>query len=347
MKLSRRGFLPVLLLPWVSCTAVGESPSRKLEKSRLLIGHTKPVNGVAFAPDAKTLATGGSDGLILLWNPATGEERRRFPAVEGRVHSVDFSPDGKVLVSGSSDCIIRLWDVAAGKELHQIHAHPSPVPSAELQVQFSGDGKLLASQGPSWTTCLWDPTTGRRLRRWRASDLNPVPHPNTSLALSPDGTLLASGNPTHDTPITLLDTATGKVHRRLALEERSWAAVALAFSPDGKTLAAGCELSRSKEVILWDAASGREFRRLSGYAGDRYLYPTDVVFTPDGKGLAMSGAGHVVRLVQSADGKELARLEGHKERITCVAFAPDGRSLAASGADGRTLVWETGDLKRR
>lgn len=352
MARSRRQFLTLLLIPWLGPSPCDVCQARERPGLLLLEGHRGSVQGCAFAPDGKTLATAGDDGTIRLWDLATGKERLRLSIEWGKFHSVAFSPDGRQLVSSSSDCWIRFWDIAAGKELHQIHGHPVPAPSTRSRIALSADGKLLASQGPDWKTCLWDATTGRRLQRWESPQLNGGAHPDTALALSPNGKVLAAGNPHTRTSLSLLDTATGKTLHKISPGEKGAATVALCFSPDSSTVAAGLELLQdlggpTKEVHLWDVASGREIRRLDGYAGERHSAPADVVFAADGKVLALSGARHTVRLVQVATGKEVGRLEGHQQPLTCVVFAPDGRLVVASGVDGRTLVWNVAELTGR
>ena len=95
------------------------------------------VNSVVFSPDGKTLASGGRDDTVRLWDVATGEEARRLTGHGVSVNSVVFSPDGKTLASGGFDGTVRLWDVATGEEARRLTGHEVAPAGKKLEIQNS------------------------------------------------------------------------------------------------------------------------------------------------------------------------------------------------------------------
>jgi WD40 repeat protein len=129
-------------------------------------------------------------------------------------------------------------------------------------------------------------------------------------------------------------------------EKKLGRVLAVAFAPDGKTLASG---SADQTVKLWEVATGKEQRTL------RHPGPVNcVVYSPDGRILATGSAPAVardektpgqLRLWDSATGKELAVLKGHTDAILCAAYSPDGKMLASGSADGGIKLWNVGAPK--
>src|SRR5262245_52655598 len=114
----------------------------------------------------------------------------------------------------------------------------------------------------------------------------------------------------------------------------------LAYSPDGRLLAAG---SDDHSVQLLSPADGRELSRLTGHAD----WVRGVAFSPDGKELATAGWDDTVRLWSVAGRKQTAQLDGHAGGAWAVAYAAVGRLLATGAGDGLVRLYQAPDESPR
>jgi RNA polymerase sigma factor (sigma-70 family) len=275
-----------------------------------------------------------------------------------------------------------------------IAAHGDPLPAGALarfgtvrfrhggtvaSVAYLGRGNIVASAGSIGRTAkddahgtirLWEAETGKELRQFQ---LRGMAH----AAVSPDGKLLAGGG-SFDGALFLCDAATGEELRRLQ-GSRGWGGnLSLAFSPDGRTLAAG-----ANDLRLWDVATGKLLHsehvgepvfqvafsldgktlgvscvdqlslRLFEVDGwkERFAFPAKhgirvFAFSPDQKTLAAEG-GREISLYESATGKRLRQFAGHQEEIHALVFSEDGKSLASAAADKTIRLWEVATGKER
>jgi WD40 repeat protein len=154
------------------------------------------------------------------------------------------------------------------------------------------------------------------------------------VAFSPDSQVLAAAGkgPT----LTLWSVPDGKVIRTLTLAGALAGFTDLAFSPDGRTLAAGGGDVRRGKVLLWDAATGREIQRLEGNPG-RVL---GLAFSPDSRLLAVSFGGNdgVVKVHDLETGKVVHTFPVGRANVTCLTFHPDGEHLAWASTDRKMKI---------
>ncbi|MCS6938528.1 MAG: PQQ-binding-like beta-propeller repeat protein [Roseiflexus sp.] len=149
------------------------------------------------------------------------------------------------------------------------------------------------------------------------------------VAYSPDGRLLAVGI---SEAVSLHDATT--LADRGTWFDHTGKITSLAWSADSALLASGA--SDDNEIRIWDAATGRVIRRLSGHTG----WIRSLAFAPSGTLLASGSTDQTVRIWDAATGQLLATLSGHTGFIGGVAFSPDGATLASASRDGSVRLWD-------
>jgi WD40 repeat protein len=309
--------------------------------------YTGEICGVAWSPEGRRLAVAGADATLRVFDPETGKELRRIKAPTW-VDSVAWTPDGKRLLStgNTPDNNVHLWDVESGKELHTFAGHQQPA----ITVAVAPDGRTAVSTGKDGT-----------LRRWNLAPAEPVVlkgHEGEvwAAAFSPDGKLLATAGA--DRTVRLWDVSGDRKRPGYGKPVRTLGGAALgllsvAFSPDGKRVAAGegdLFLPQPGAVRVWDVDGGEPTATLRGHTGAVRA----VAFAPDGKRLASGGTDATVRLWDLSDGSAKGVWHGHKTAVTGLAFDRDGGLLASSGAHltapaepGELLLWDVAAGRQR
>jgi RNA polymerase sigma factor (sigma-70 family) len=165
----------------------------------------------------------------------------------------------------------------------------------------------------------------------------------TAVVFSPDGKMLAAGATPDNVPVPragvvkVWDIAAGQQSPLLKDHTFFLQVSAVAYSPDGKTLAVGALdpsgiAKPAKQVTLWDTATGKKSDTLPGFG--------PLAFAPDGKTLACADNDYRLVIWEIASGKELTTLKGHTGLINSLAFSADGRILASASNDGTARVWD-------
>ncbi|MDB5391618.1 MAG: NTPase-like protein [Planctomycetaceae bacterium] len=296
------------------------------EERLTILAHPAPVINLAFAPpDGKVFATCGEDGLLRIWETATGKMVRELEGHAGSALDVRYSPDGKRIASAGFDKTVRLWDAETGKAKLTLRGHRELV----FSVAFSPDGQRLVSASFDRTARIWDATP-------RTESLNPGEfvlggHTDrvNSVALSRDNKYLASGG--WDTTIRVWDAQTGAFLSKM--EGHTGAIWNVVFSPDGQRVASA---SWDRTARIWDRQSGRELLTLS----ENNAPLQSIAFSPDGTRVVTSGTDGQIRIWDSVTGKVLTTCDGFIFPVFAVAFSPDGKRVASGGSDRAVKIWD-------
>ena len=309
-------------------------------------GHRDWLETVAFSPDGTKFVSVGAEGdvifgfasswhadpLIRLTEVSTGNE---IATLTDRMNpsNLTFSPDRKTVAFGSLGKI-RLWNTETGSHID------IPLSDQNDALQFphkaQGNGDLVF------------PPRGF------------MPHqmPKVSaLAFSPDGTRLVSA--TMEGQIQMWDAEMGIELTALVEQEPDGVKhevkeggmmvttiykdpiLVLAFSPNGKRLAAGSH----QKIRLWNMETGnwgKGITSIDGYTDGREVFHGSeaLVFSPDNKTLINGDGNGRIQLWNITTGNEIITLNGHTAGVKTLKFSPDGKTLVSTGKDGTILLWD-------
>jgi WD40 repeat protein/predicted Ser/Thr protein kinase len=289
------------------------------------------VYSMAWTPDATRLIAGDTEGVVRLWDPESGEVRRKLTGHRRTVQALGVTPDGQGLLSGGVDQSMILWDLATFAPRRILPGHSEAVHA----IAIARDGTFAVSASSDRTARVWsladdDASTKQFGERWRPL----VP----TVAYSPDSRRLIAGN--ERGLVLLLDAETWET---IATRDTpGLGCSAAAFSPDGTRLAIA---SGPTSVLILDAAMKETLLTLenTGDLGDSHSTTRRVAslaFSPDGRLLCTGSADHAVR-VWSLDGERagtvIASLPagggGHGADVTAVTFSPDGNAVYSGSVD--------------
>lgn len=340
-----------------------------------LTGHTAIVSGVAFSPDSNRLASSSWDQTVRVWDVVAGTELLTLRGHTDLVNRVEFHPKSKLLASAGADKRVKIWDLTQDPEVRVIprgneavqalafHPDGTGLAATGLGVTFwdtdtgrlvrsfknllvstsvtvvaiSPDGKRLASAslefpGLTPTLKMWDTETGKHLSSW------PLDKQGLGLIFqaefSPDSQRIAfalGGS------VQVWDVPRGK--KLLTVGQAEGMVGSLAFSPDGRRLAAGSRhLSKDRKqhvvVRLWDAETGRELRDFASQESALL----GLAFTEDGNRLAAATSLRYT-VWDAGTGTEVSSFRPTPS--STAAIAPGAIRLATTGLDGRVTIWDT------
>jgi WD40 repeat protein len=304
-------------------------------------------------PDAATLAK-KKETSTKLAAAITAETSARTAVISAENHIKDGDEQLKTIAQARAQNALNRTKSEADQEaakkvqtaaqaaLDALKTAKTKPDAQPLDVAFSKNGLAVAVIYNDGREYLWSPTSGASLGS--LSFGAPLSSASIGSPLDADFVTLGSdGRLAKTAPADRwkLERTLGGARPDSPFVDR---VCAVRFSPDGKTLATGGgESSRSGDVHLWDAESGKLLQTWKDKHSDTVLA---LDFSPDGVWLASGGADRLGRVSEVAGGKSVYVLEAHTHHVMGLAFRADGRMLATAGADGIVNTWDMSSGER-
>ena len=139
-------------------------------------GHKGMINSVAFSPDSRRILTTGDDGIVRVWDAATGAQLHDLVGRANRALCAMYSPDGQRIASGGFGDNVRIWNAQTFEQVAQLGGHQAFVHS----LAWGADSQRLLSCSGDHTVRIWDAQSlalrvrTRRKRQTILADVEPM-----------------------------------------------------------------------------------------------------------------------------------------------------------------------------
>ncbi|MEO2046091.1 MAG: protein kinase [Pirellulales bacterium] len=315
------------------------------------IGHAGPVRTLAFSPDGLSLASGGQDNRLCVWDLATGSLRNTLRGHASHIRSCDYSPQGRWLLSGGRDAQIKLWEP---KTYAPSLVFGEEDADAVLDARFSRDGRQVVTASRDRTAAVWEVATGQLQQRLEEGH----EYLASTGCFYADGSRVATG--AGDGSVRIWNVATGGEIFKL---ESTGRAAALDVDTGGRWVATG---GPADQTLVWDARFGHQLAKLEGdgrpITAVRFAPGGHLLATGDARGRCQLWKFHPTVSESQKDEQETEKQEagvevlagewvkshqllGHSRTITALAFGDDPsaegelRLITASG-DNTCGQWD-------
>ena len=292
-----------------------------IRQARRLKGHEGSVYVCTYNSVGQYCLSGGSDRRIILWNPNTGMQIKRYEAHGYDVLDIAVTEDNSRFVSCGGDKTVFYWDVVTAQTVKRFIGHFSRVNAVALNL----DGSVIASASYDASVRLWD---------------------TKSRSNSPIQILEDSKDSVSSVQIKESDIVTGSVDGRIRTYDlRMGRLVTDTIGPPITNIRQSsddnCLLvsTLDEKIRLLDKSNGALLQTFSGHVNKEFRLRSVLGFA-DAYAVCGSEDGHLC-LWQVLGGKLEHNIECHQGKVvTSVSVHPRGTQMISSGTDGNIVVWE-------
>lgn len=286
--------------------------------------HLLGTLAVAWRPRAKSFATSGQDGAVVLWDGESGKQLKRWKPAPTPTQALAFSPDGETLASAAGKSV-TLWS-GNGEKIHAF----APAASTAVALTFDRQGTDLgvALNGEISVHRIVPSSAGparyeTRRYKWPAACL--------TVNFSGNGRFLASGMA--DGTLHFWNRSTGKDSQMRGYDGR----LELVGWSDNSRHLASCA---GNELVLWDfGGKGPEGTRPIVLSGHTERVDT-FAWQPGGEHLVSGGRDWRINLWRPSKTREAIDVQMVDSEVTALRWSPDGKFLASGEKKGRLTVYQ-------
>jgi WD40 repeat protein len=360
----------------------GFEKTKRLKPVVQSLGHCNRCVTTDINKDKKLSASGGEDGLILIYDKIDYRILWALEGHTGTVNMVRFSNNSSLLASCSNDKTVRLWDLHKGRLIHTFKEYNNAVSC----IEFSNDDQFIATSSSS-QIIIWDINTKEKITQHSIDHFiielsfsnsnilftKDIEKNESQWEVRKDGLLSFEGNiqieqkihkeelvdiqPGHKSAILSLDTspdgtllASANMNNTIRIWDFKNKCLKYLLQGHSKKVTGVVFIDQKtliscghdKAICKWDVQEGTCLKSISGH--DNYI--NQIAYSTKLNIIASASNDKTISLWDESL-ENLDTLIGHDDWVTTVCFSKDGRLLASGGRDHKIILWNSFTRQKR
>jgi WD40 repeat protein len=289
-----------------------------------LLAHKKIISALALSQDNQFFVSASHDKNIKLWNVSSAQVMTTLRGNSTAINSLALSNNGKILITGNQDKTIYFWNLELQKILKTLSGRFSGHSQAVIAIALDCKTNTLISAGADNLLKIWDLDRGKEIQEIACRSAN-----ITCLTFNESKGYFCNGG--LERQLRIREINTGQVIRSLRSDSEVFA---LAFSPNGKFLAAG---QINGQIIICNVETGARYHTLIGHQ-DRI---SALTFSADNQTLISGSWDGKIKLWNVETDRLIDSLSGHTNAISALAITKDNRTIISGSRDCTIKIWRS------